>query len=271
MIINSVTEIYFSPTNTTQKVINAISKGMELKEKETINITLPCIREKNISSIKGDIVIIGVPVYAERVPKMAADFLERLKVDKKPAVIVGVYGNMGDGIVLDELYKFASDAGFKVMAAATFVAEHSFSTDKTQVAKGHPDKKDLEMAENFGHNIIEKMKKIDDINDISLMMPKGKLQLMAKILPESVSKLVTKKPEVNRDLCTNCNACAKFCPVGAIDITTLEIDEDKCIRCFSCVRKCPKRARRIIYKHDFIVSKVLKMKSRQIKEPKIYI
>lgn len=41
MLIDSVTEIYFSPTNTTKKIINAIAKGMGLINKEILDITLP--------------------------------------------------------------------------------------------------------------------------------------------------------------------------------------------------------------------------------------
>lgn len=270
MIINSVTEIYFSPTGTTKKVIRAIAEGMGVINKEVIDITLPQLREKKAPHINGDIVLIGVPVYEERVPKMLIEFLKSLNGHKKPVVIVGVYGNVGCGIVLDELNKITSDDGFKVVAAASFIGEHSFSSDKAELAKNRPDKNDLCKAEEFGKNIMNKMQNINDLNDISLKIPEGRLPIIAKVVPEKITRVVSKTPAADKGLCNHCNVCADWCPVGAIDRKTLEINEDKCIRCFSCVKKCSKKARKIIYKPDFIVSKVLKMKNRAAKEPELF-
>lgn len=270
MLIDSVTEIYFSPTNTTKKIINAIAKGMGLVNKEILDITLPNVREKKISSLNGDIILIGVPVYEERIPKILLEFLTHLNGDGKPVVIVGVYGNIGYGIALNELNNITSNAGFKVVAAATFIGEHSFSTDKILLAKNRPNVNDLKIAENFGQNIIKTIQKLKDLNNVSLNIPKGKLPIIAQIAPKNSARLVTKKPDVDKYLCNHCNVCVKFCPVGAIDEQTLEINENKCLRCFSCVKKCPKKARKIIYKPDFIVSKILRMKNKITKEPKLY-
>ena len=211
-----------------------------------------------------------MPVYEERIPKILLEFLTCLNSNGKPVVIVGVYGNIGYGIVLNELNNITSNAGFKVVAAATFIGEHSFSTDKIHLAKNRPNNNDLKKAEEFGQNIIKKMQKIKDLDNVSLNIPKGTLPITAQIAPKNSARLVTKKPDVDKHLCNHCNVCVKFCPVGAIDESTLEINEDKCLRCFSCVKRCVKKARKIIYKPDFIVSKVLKMKNKIAKEPKLY-
>ena len=115
------------------------------------------------------------------------------------------------------------------------------------------------------------MQKIEDLNNVSLNIPKGKLPIIAQISPKNSARLVTKKPDVNKHLCNHCNVCVKFCPVGAINESTLEVNEDRCLRCFSCVKRCVKKARKIIYKPNFIVSKVLKMKNKIAKEPKLYL
>ena len=115
------------------------------------------------------------------------------------------------------------------------------------------------------------MQKIKDLDNVSLNIPKGKLPIIAQIVPKNSARLVTQKPDVDKHLCNHCNACVKFCPVGAIDESTLEINEHKCLRCFSCVKRCVKKARKIIYKSNFIVSRVLKMKNKIAKEPKLYL
>lgn len=271
MIINSVTEIFFSPTNTTRKIITAISNGMGLSNKEAIDITKPGDRCNVNYEIKGDIAIIGVPVYEEKVPKIVFEFLMKLHGNNVPVIIVGVYGNMAEGIVLNELKTITENTGFKVVAAATFVGEHSFSSNKVPLAQNYPNEKELKEAEKFGQDIMIKMHKLKELNDIKLDIPQGKLLFMAKAAPKNSARLITKRPDVDESMCINCNICASWCPVGAINKETLKIDEDKCIRCFSCVKRCPKKARKIDYRPEFIVSKVFAMKNRVVNKPQIYL
>ncbi len=47
-----------------------------------------------------------------------------------PAVLVVVYGNRAYEKALMELDAFAIPHGLKVIAGATFIGEHSYSTDK---------------------------------------------------------------------------------------------------------------------------------------------
>jgi ferredoxin len=48
---------------------------------------------------------------------------------------------------------------------------------------------------------------------------------------------------VKKSVCNACGACARKCPMGAINPNTLEIIEQKCLRCYACVKVCPKMAR----------------------------
>ncbi|MDR3598142.1 EFR1 family ferrodoxin [Clostridium sp.] len=271
MLINSVTTIYFSPTGTTKKIINSIIKGMGISNNKIIDLTLPKVRMAGVPLIDGDIVLIGVPVYEEKIPEIVYPFLAKLKGNGKSVVIVGVYGNIGDGIVLNELYFITQKSGFKVVAAGTFIGEHSFSTKEMPIAQNRPNNDDLNKAEEFGKSIMEKMQNINNLKDISLKIPQEKLPLMAKIVPKNSARIFTKTPFVDMSKCNHCNVCEKLCPISAIDKETLEIDQEQCLRCFCCVKMCPKKAREIIYKPKFLVSKVLAMKNRIIKEPKLYL
>jgi ferredoxin len=271
MLISSVTTIYFSPTGTTKKIINAIVKGMGIANDKIIDITLHKVRDDESPLIDGDIVLIGVPVYEEKIPEIVYPFLADLKGNGKPVVLIGVYGNIGEGIVLNELDFIAQKSGFKVVAAGAFIGEHSFSTKKRPIAQNRPNKDDLNKAEQFGKSIMEKIQNINSLKDVSLKIPKGKLPLIAKVVPKNSARLFTKTPLADLSKCSRCNICVKLCPMSAIDKETLEIDEEKCIRCFSCVKRCPKKAREIRYKHRFLVTNVLAIKSRDIKEPKMYL
>lgn len=271
MVINSVTTIYFSPTGTTKKIINSIVTGMGIPNNQIIDLTLPKTRKSMVPMIHGDIVIIGVPVYEEKIPEIIYEFLKNLKGDGKPGVIVSVYGNIGDGITLNQLDFLTERSGFKLVAAGSFVAEHSFSTSEVPVAMNRPNNEDLKTAEAFGKNIMSKLDWVTNLNDISLKIPKGKLPIMARVLPKNSARLFTLTPCADLNLCNHCKVCVNLCPMGAINNETLVIDEPLCLRCFCCVKRCPKSARKIIYKPRLIVSRVLTMKSKVIKEPKIYI
>ena len=72
-----------------------------------------------------------------------------------PVVLVVVYGNRAYEKALVELDAFASTKlGFKVIAGATFVGEHSYSTVRNiRWHPGRPDADDLEYAKLFGEKI----------------------------------------------------------------------------------------------------------------------
>ena len=271
MIINTASIIFFSPTGTTKKIANSILKGMDLPSSQVIDLTSPEVRNSPASEITSDIVLLGVPVYATKVPYILNDFLSKLKGEGKPIVLIAVYGSMSDGIALNELIRIACNSCFKVAAAASFIGEHSFSTDNTPIAKGRPDKNDLNIAEEFGRNVIKKLQKIDSLSDITLKIPEGKVPLIAKILPENSAKIFAKAPMVDITKCSRCGICVRLCPMGAIDKSTLAIDKDKCLRCFCCAKICPKKARKITYSPKVLVSKVLSLKAKARKEPKMYL
>lgn len=270
MVVNCAVTIYFSPTNTTKKIMHSIVKGMGIVNNKVIDLTTPKSRMDCEYEIDGDVVLIGVPVYEEKIPSIVYSVLSKLKGNGKPVVLAGVYGNIGAGIVLNELYTIAEKSGFKVIGAGTFIGEHSFSSSKVPVARNRPDNHDLNIAEEFGKSIMKKIQSTDNLNDISIKITQGKLPLIAKVLPKNSARLFTKTPQVDMSKCSHCNVCVRLCPMGAIDEGTLKIDNKKCLRCFSCVKKCPKDARKIIYRPEFLVSKVLTMKSRIIHKPELY-
>lgn len=269
MIENTVTLIYFSPTDTTRKILLEISKGIGISNPQIIDLTTPFLRSNNDLNINGDLVVIGVPVYEERVPSIIKPLLERIDRPRRSVVLVAVYGNVGEGIALEELSEITKKAGMKVIAAASFVAEHSFSSAYANVAKGRPDQDDLEKARHFGTLIIDKLNKYRNI-DYPIIEMKGHLPFMAKILPKNSAGLFTKIPEVDRFKCLQCGICLKKCPVGAIN-TDMSINNNLCLRCFACVKRCPVGARKISYKMNWLVIKILKRMGKERKEPKIYI
>ncbi len=97
--------------------------------------------------------VIAIPVYGGHLPPLAAERLRGLQGSGTPAVAVVVYGNRAYENALTELAALAGAAGLNVIAAATFVGEHSYSSDRWPIAAGRPDSDDLALAAEFGGRV----------------------------------------------------------------------------------------------------------------------
>jgi flavodoxin len=84
--------LYFSATDTTAQVVKAVGNSMGTSSRE-YNLTLPSSREQDIVFGENDVVIVGVPVYAGRVPGFLTDYFTRVKGNNTAAVFIVVYGN----------------------------------------------------------------------------------------------------------------------------------------------------------------------------------
>lgn len=230
--------IYFSATNTTREIVKAISKGLK-GEVHFTDITLPQSR-KNYIKVESDLTIIATPVYGERIPRFLLEFLKQLKGNGNPLVAVSVYGNVGFGISLEQFRDFAVNNNFRLIAAGVFIGQHTYATKLNPVAYGRPNKNDLKQAYIFGENI---QKKMDMKNVTPIVIPKTILPKFITEFPDIGTRFLIRQPKVKQPFCNSCGACVRKCPIGAIEIKTLEINEQKCIRCYACVNTCPKKAR----------------------------
>jgi ferredoxin/flavodoxin len=234
MDVKKANMVYFSPTNTTCKVVKAITRGTGLPGKEYDFTSIAKIPPTPLFS-PDELVIIGSPVYVGRIPKVILPFIQALKGTDTPCVIIGVYGNRHYDDFLVEMEDLVKDQGFLPIGAAAFIGEHSFSN---KLAGGRPDIRDLETAENFGKNILAKLQNAPQIPVLALHTIPGsrpyRMPFRGGTKPYS--------PVVN-DKCINCGSCANVCPVGAISREDYHIiDAQKCLKCRACARACPAEA-----------------------------
>ena len=269
MSIKQISQVFFSPTGTTRQVLGAIAKGIGATEIKGYDLTPPGNREHFNYSLReeDELVLVGVPVYEEFVPSFLWGCLNAIEGKNKPIVLVAVYGNIGFGMCLKEMAEWAKGAGFRVIAAAAFIGEHSFSHKETPLAEGRPDNKDLRIARKFGAAIAKKIKNgQSEVNNIP-----GHIPIMARVLPKNSAKLFAKYPDADMNICTRCMRCLNVCPSGAIDPGTLKIDKSKCLHCFACVRVCAPKARVIEFKLKALVKNVLTLQTGKRKEPELFI
>ena len=117
-----------------------------------------------------------------------------------------------------------------MVAAAAAVAEHSIAR---QCAAGRPDEQDAASLADFAGRIREKL----DRNDLSEPCVPGNR-------PYKKAGAAGLVPKPTKD-CVRCGACAKECPVQAIDPANVKkVDKNACISCMRCVSVCPHSARK---------------------------
>lgn len=266
MNINSVKLIYFSPTRTTRKIVEAIAKGIQIEPLQRIDLTPPDARTQRIVKIYEGLVIIGSPVYGGRLPAEAAARLLRLRGNGAPTAVVVVYGNRAYEDALLELRNIALDVGFSPIAAGAFIGEHSYSTDTVPVAPGRPDMKDLVKATEFGKNIHEKLKNMHTRKEMSLIEVPGNFPYKKRGLLSNIS------PVTQEALCAKCKACVFACPTAAIAAEkAILTNRDLCIRCCSCIRTCPTGARKMEDPQIRQLAEWLNKHCGERKEPETYI
>ena len=165
MQIKSIQPVYFSPTHTSAKIVTTIAEGMNIIVNKEIDLTYPSTNQKTLPS--DTLAIIGVPTYAGRVAPTALERLQKIKGDNTPAIIVVLYGNRDYEDALLELRNTAKQLGFVPIAGGAFIGEHSYSTEEFPTAAGRPDVSDIQIAAEFGKNIIKQLYQYTDIKKIA--------------------------------------------------------------------------------------------------------
>lgn len=239
--------VYFSATGTTQRVVVAIADTLAAEIgalRENVDFTLPGARVGVLRFSAQDIVIIGTPVYAGRVPNVLLTYLATLEGNGALAVPIVLYGNRHYDNALIELRDIMQDRGFQPVAAGAFVGEHSFSTI---LAKGRPDAADMALVRSFAGKVADKL---------------GTMENPAAVLPLAVAGVpkpyggyyqprdrhgnpvdIRKVKPLTNNACIDCKICADSCPMGSINPNKVSEVSGICIKCCACVKKCPVQAK----------------------------
>jgi ferredoxin len=236
--IKKVKLIYFSPTGTTQKILESIAKGVDVEDVEHFNLTLPEGSQRTIPPFSDELVIIGAPVYGGRLPVDAINRFKQLKASKTLAILIVVYGNREFEDALLELKNLAIELGFIPVAGGAFIGEHSFATKDVPIANGRPDSLDVKKAMDFGAQINDKIKALKS-PDVQM-----DLDIPGRFPYEGGVRSMVVSPVTKEDTCTVCGTCASVCPTAAISINgSVATKIERCIRCCACIKNCPTGAR----------------------------
>ena len=267
----TINAMYFSPTDTTKKVVSGILK--EISEKidreiiiNDIDFTLPGARIKPVSFLEEDVVILGVPVYAGRVPNVLINYLKSITGNGALAIPVVVYGNRNYDDAMIELKDILESNGFKVIAAGAFIGEHSFSMT---LAKNRPDEKDMAIVGNFADQIYSKI-----TGEIQTVVVNGNRPYRKHYMPKNKdgSPVDIRKvtPKTNSH-CIDCKLCVNVCPMGSIDADDVSKLNGICIKCGACIKKCPSQAKYYDDKDYLRHKQELESEFTSRREPELFI
>lgn len=246
---------YFSGTGTTEKTVKAISKKIAdilCVKYEEWDFTPLFARKNKMKFDKEDIVIMGVPVIAGRVPNLLLEFLKTIEGNGAAGIPVVLFGNRNYDDALIEMRDLMEDGGIETVAAAAFVGEHSFSTT---LGAGRPSEDDIKEAEDFAEKTVSLLKKKAEM-DKETITGKGHVAVEVKGVPKpyrgyykpqdrdgnhiDIRKV---KPVTDAEKCDDCGLCAELCPLESIDKDDFSKVSGICMKCCACVKKCPKGAK----------------------------
>ncbi len=261
MKVKNVNLVYFSPNGTVKGIIKSIGNGTGLPVNE-FDLTSFESRWENYRFDKNQLVIIALPVYGGRLPKIIREFFRNLGGDETPAAIVNVYGNRAYDDALVELEGLTKAKGFVPIAAAAFTAQHAL---RKTLAAGRPNEEDLKICENFGADIVKKLSRLENIQSVLNLEIPGNRPYKATGIDIPVA------PETNDD-CDNCGTCAKICPVKAINPENeKQTDVFRCLLCGACINKCPKKAKELKIEKLVVGLAMIEALNLEVKKAEIFM
>ena len=256
-ITNKTHLVYFSPTNTTEHVINFM---FEIESLESIaashNLTDIQYSGIQMNFASDDMVVFGTPVYSGRVPKTAIDRFHNLKGRDTPAVLIVTYGNRNYDDALIELADLVTAQGFRVVAASAVVAEHSVVR---KIAEGRPNETDKKLLRSFASEVLKK----DFSKDLNISRLGNRPYRKYQSIP------FVPKGDNN---CVSCGICVKSCPTNAIKKNEPKhTDKKRCVSCMRCVKLCPQKARNFSNIEQYISYKFISKKCNDEKKSVLFI
>jgi ferredoxin len=225
--------LFFSPTQTGATVANAIQQALGIESGNSFDITKTAIEQ---TFGPDDVVVIAMPIYSGRLPGIAVERFKGIQGNGAKAIAIAMYGNAKIDDALLELTDLCTEQGFNVIAAATFIGEHSFTMKEFPIAAGRPDAADLEKAAALAALVRDRLQQGSSFTLPEL--PGSHPYTKQTMPPPGVAAT-----SANRN-CIQCGLCETFCPTGAITMTANgpQIDGAKCIWCCACVKVCTSHA-----------------------------
>lgn len=267
MKITKVWTICYSATGNTDRTVKTLAEELAAKldcPMEQLSFTKPMERTREYHFKETDLVVVGAPTYAGKLPnKILPDYQKRLHGNGALAVPVVTFGNRSYDNALAELCALLEANGFHTVAAGAFVAQHAMTDE---LGYGRPGWSDQFEMKSFAGRVALKVRGLTAVPEpVRVPGDPNAPYYVPKGTDGEPVNFLKAKPKTHLKKCTRCGACARMCPMGAIDLKDFVTITGTCIKCQRCVRKCTKGAK---YFDDPALLDHVKLLERDFRDPK---
>ena len=244
--MKQVRAAFFSPTGTTRRLVLALAGTLSEELDLTLaqaDFTVPIRRQEPLVFGEDEVAVIGLPVYAGRLPNLLLPYVKTLRGHNTPAVFLTAFGNRNYDDALLELGLLLQEQGFRLAAAGAFVGEHAFSRE---LGAGRPDRRDIRKVREFARGAAENIK-AGTFRTVWELLKEEERPLRPYYTPRDRQgtpiNILKVKPKVDLSRCIGCGRCVTLCPMGSIDPRDVSQYLGVCIKCGACEKGCPEGAR----------------------------
>ena len=239
--------IYFSQTGNTEKVAQAIQKGIKLAGSDCDILNIKNANPKEL--YRYDLIGIGSPVFGAE-PANVSDFINEMQfVGGKQAFVFCTHGT-SPMLYFPSIVPKLKNTGLTVTGMGNWYGNcYLLHMPEPYPTGGHPDAIDLKEAENFGKEMAERSRKIaaGETGLIPavppmpppLMKPAG---VKKEDVPGWVIESFKDRLKYHKEKCKypKCRLCMDNCPVDGIDLSmNPPVLARPCLVCEFCARICP--------------------------------
>lgn len=237
---------FFSQGGTTARIAECIAKGLRANGFQVEFCDIKANKPPDLRLY--DLLGIGSPVYACRIPFNVSDYIRSLtNLNNLPVFAFNLYGT------------YPADAGRQlinllVMKGAKYMGYFSCRGPEYNLGylqKGYlfspdnPTTEEMSQAESFGREVAAIVSGKSQPSTVKFHSPPFVYRLERMLCDRFfIEQLMTRTFRVNKLLCNGCGLCMKLCPNE--NIKKDKNDSPKwgrhCLGCATCQTKCPKEA-----------------------------
>ena len=229
--------LYYSGTGNSRYIANRIAKSL----KDPVISINDRIKQQNYQSIQADgRLILVVPTYAWRIPRIVSDWLQNTQFQNVRNVWFIM--NCGDSIGTAPAYnaRLCREKGWIYKGTSMIVMPENYIA-LFQVPKDSTAKKIIAKADPLIHDAAEAVQNSQSFSEV----PKHFLDpILSTLINPLFFRFIVKADKFTADdKCTGCGKCTILCPLNNISLQKKKpVWGKNCTHCMACINACPTQA-----------------------------